>query len=116
MSYRICRSEFHLPGSLCGTGRVKDMTQVCFVVWPVLYSSLYGRFLLLQLSNVGSVVVMNFMFACFDIAGALADRGSDAWWLKLLYGSERAKDAMQSTYVSVLAKTVQEINEWLYAA
>lgn len=32
-------------------GRVKDLTQTCFLVWPVLYSSLYGRFLLLQLGK-----------------------------------------------------------------
>lgn len=79
-------------------GRVKDLTQTCFIIWPLLYSSLYGRFLLLQLDSVGSVVVLNFMFACFNIAGELDNRGSDAWWLSLIYG-ERAKDAMQATKV-----------------
>lgn len=74
------------------------MTTTCFIVWPILYSSLYGRFLLLQLENVGSVVILNFMFACFHIAGMLNDRGGDHWWLSLLYG-ERAKDAMQATRV-----------------
>ena len=79
-------------------GKVKDLTTTAFIVWPLLYSSLYGRFLLLQLDNVGSIVIMNFMFACFQIADMLMDRGGDAWWLSLLYG-ERAKDAMQATYV-----------------
>ncbi len=79
-------------------GRVKDLTQTCFIIWPLLYSSLYGRFLLLQLESVGSVVVLNFMFACFNIAGVLDSRGSDSWWLTLLYG-ERAKDAIQATKV-----------------
>ena len=77
---------------------MKDLKQTCFIIWPVLYSSLYGRFLLLQLDSVGSVVVLNFMFACFEIAGAMADRGVDAWWLSLLYG-ERAKDAIQASRV-----------------
>lgn len=76
-------------------GRVKDLTHICFLVWPVLYASLYGRFLLLQLDNVGSVVIMNFIFACFSISGELSDRGSDSWWLSWIYG-ERAKDAMQA--------------------
>lgn len=79
-------------------GRVKDLKQTCFIVWPLLYSSLYGRFLLLQLENVGSVVVLNFMFACFHIAGALDDRGSDCWWLDLMYG-QRAKYVLQATKV-----------------
>lgn len=65
-------------------------------MWPLIYSSLYGRFLLLQLESVGSVVVLNFMFACFHIAAQLDGRGADSWWLSLVYG-ERAKDAMQST-------------------
>ena len=67
----------------------------------MLYASLYGRFLLLQLENVGSVVVLNFMLACFAIAGALNDRGSDAWWLTTIYGGERVKDAIQATVVSM---------------
>jgi hypothetical protein len=79
-------------------GRIKDLTQTCFIMWPIIYSSMYGRFLLLQLDSVGSVIVLNFMFACFHIAGQLDGRGSDAWWLSLIYG-ERAKDAMQSTKV-----------------
>lgn len=36
------------------------------------------------------------MLACYAISAALAERGSDSYWLKLLYG-ERAKDAMQAT-------------------
>lgn len=79
-------------------GRVKDITQTCFIVWPLLYSSVYGRFLLLELESVGSVVVLNFMFACFHIAGALDDRGSDNLWLTLMHG-KRAADAMEATKV-----------------
>ena len=85
-----------LTNTTLPTGRVKDLTQGCFIVWPFIYSSLYGRFLLLQLDSVGSTVILNFMFDCFDIASALDDRGSDGWWLGWLYG-ERARDAMQAT-------------------
>ena len=89
-------------------GRVKDLTQTCFIIWPLLYSSVYGRFLLLELESVGSVVVLNFMFACFHIAGALDNRGSDCWWLKLMYG-ERAKNAMQATKVVDEMELVQQL-------
>lgn len=86
-------------------GRVKDLTQMCFIVWPVMYASLYGRFLLLQLNSVGSIVVMNFMMACFQIAGELNDRGMDDFWLFLLYGKS-AVDAMQATRVRSIAYRV----------
>lgn len=76
-------------------GRIKDLTQACFLIWPVLYSSLYGRFLLLQMNSVGSIIVVNFMMSCFQIAGELNDRGSDDLWLGMLYG-RRAIDAIQS--------------------
>jgi hypothetical protein len=76
-------------------GRVPDLAHTCFLVWPMLYSSLYGRFLLLQLDNVGSVVLIDFMMACFEITGMLVDRGKDQGWLKLLYG-DRANYAMQA--------------------
>ena len=66
----------------------------------MLYASLYGRFLLLQLENVGSVVIMNFMFACFAIMGDLTDRGADFFWLSWVYG-DRAAEAMQAVRVSL---------------
>ena len=88
-----------MPPPPATAGRVKDLTQTCFYVWPVLYASLYGRFLLLQLDNVGSVVIMNFMFACFAIMGNLTDRGSDYFWLAWVYG-DRAAEAMQAVRVS----------------
>jgi hypothetical protein len=34
-------------------GRVPNLQQTCFIVWPMLYASLYGRFLLLQLEGMG---------------------------------------------------------------
>lgn len=80
-------------------GSVKNLQQISFLVWPALYSSLYGRFLLLQLENVGSVVIMNFLLACFTISSSLIDRGQDSMWISFLYG-EKAKYAMEATHVS----------------
>lgn len=79
-------------------GHVHNMQQLCFLVWPVLYSTLYGRFLLLQLENVGSVVVMNFLIACFTISSDLIERGTDAPWVSFLYG-KRARDALNAVEV-----------------
>lgn len=79
-------------------GHVHNMQQLCFLVWPVLYSTLYGRFLLLQLENVGSVIVMNFLIACFTISSDLIERGADAPWVSFLYG-KRTKDALNAVEV-----------------
>lgn len=77
-------------------GHVDNLKQVCFLVWPILYSALYGRFLLLQLEDVGSVIVMNFLFACISISSQLHARGPDSFWLGLLYG-RKARDAMETS-------------------
>ncbi|PRW32967.1 hypothetical protein C2E21_8152 [Chlorella sorokiniana] len=69
-------------------GYVPDMMACIFLGYPILYASMYGR--------VGSVVVMNLIFACFDLAVRLEDRASDGLALKLLYG-ERGRDALTAT-------------------
>ena len=51
-----------------------------------------------QLDNVGSIVVIDFMLACFQIALQMEDRGRDTFWYKLLYG-QRAHEAMTATLV-----------------
>ena len=75
-------------------GSVDNLKQTTFMVWPVLYSTLYGRFLLLQLEDAGSIIMMNFLFACVQLGLMLQGRGSDATWLGWMYG-KRARDAME---------------------
>lgn len=75
-------------------GSVDNLKQTAFMVWPILYSTLYGRFLLLQLEDAGSIIMMNFLFACVQLGLMLQGRGSDALWLGWLYG-KRARDAME---------------------
>lgn len=75
-------------------GHVDNLKQMSFLVWPILYSTLYGRFLLLQLEDVGSIIMMNFLIACVSIGVQLQGRGSDAMWLGWMYG-RRARDAME---------------------
>lgn len=38
-------------------GRVDNLKQTAFLVWPVLYATLYGRFLLLQLEDAGTLFI-----------------------------------------------------------
>ena len=54
---------------------------------------------MLQLNNVGSILIMNLVFACFDLAGRIGDRASDGLVLMLMYG-DRARDALTSLRVS----------------
>lgn len=74
-----------------GAGNVPDLTQSLFLIYPLLYSAVYGRFLLIQLSNVGSIIVQNGMQAFWQVrtrdgcqakmchsAGLLAGGGSHA--------------------------------------
>ena len=75
-------------------GHVDNLKQMSFLVWPVLYATLYGRFLLLQLEDVGSIIMMNFLIACVSIGIQLQGRGSDGIWLGWMYG-KRARDAME---------------------
>lgn len=75
-------------------GHVDNLKQMGFLVWPVLYATLYGRFLLLQLEDVGSIIMMNFLIACVSIGLQLQGRGSDNLWLGWMYG-RKARDAME---------------------
>lgn len=52
----------------------------------------------IQLDGVGSVIIMNLIFACFSLANRLEDRASDGMALKMLYG-ERGRDAVTATRV-----------------
>ncbi|KAL4422698.1 hypothetical protein ABPG75_008895 [Micractinium tetrahymenae] len=77
-------------------GYIPEMTAAIYMSYPVVYASMYGRFLLLSLDNVGSVVIMNLIFACFDLASKLGDRASDGLLLKLLFG-ERGRDVITAS-------------------
>jgi hypothetical protein len=74
-------------------GSVDNLKQTAFMVWPILYSTLYGRFLLLQLEDAGSIIMINFLFACVQLGLMIQGRGTDVSWLGWLYG-KRARDAM----------------------
>ena len=48
--------------------------QTALYLWPYMYNSIYGRFLLLQLGGVGSVLVLNILMACFGLVGRMTNR------------------------------------------
>ena len=59
-------------------GPVPNLMQTALYLWPYMYNSIYGRFLLLQLGGVGSVLVLNLLMSLFSIVGNLSSRHSPA--------------------------------------
>lgn len=70
--------------SLCVAGEVPNLMQTVIYIWPYMYNSLYGRFLLLQLGGTGNVLVLNLLICLVSIVGKVSSRSSLALLLKLL--------------------------------
>ena len=51
-----------------------NLMQAVLWIWPVMYKSIYGRFLLLQLGTASNVVVLNVLISVFNISSRLATR------------------------------------------
>ena len=73
-------------------GRVPALMHATMFVWPAMYNSIYGRFLLLQLDTAGSVSALNVMLALVGLAGRLGGRGVSIP-VKLMYGGRAAEAA-----------------------
>ena len=58
---------------LCA-GPVPNLMQTALYLWPYMYNSIYGRFLLLQLGGVGSVLILNLLMSLFSIVSHLSSR------------------------------------------
>ena len=65
-------------------GEVPNLMQTVIYIWPYMYNSLYGRFLLLQLGGTGNVLVLNLLICLVSIVGKVSSRSSLALLLKLL--------------------------------
>ena len=52
------------------------MMQTVMYIWPYMYNSIFGRFLLLQLGGVGSVLILNLLISLYSLAGKIATRSS----------------------------------------
>ena len=48
--------------------------QAVLWIWPVMYKSIYGRFLLLQLGTTSNIVILNVLISVYNLAGRLANR------------------------------------------
>ncbi len=70
---------------------VPGMAQTVFFVYPYMYKAMYGRFLLLQLSNGSGIVMLNFVVCMLDLIGRLASRNADMMLLRLMYGRRTAQ-------------------------
>ena len=55
-------------------GPVPNLMQTSLYIWPFMYNSIYGRFLLLQLAGVGDVLVLNVILSLYDVVGRLSTR------------------------------------------
>ena len=64
-------SSFSVPAH---AGPVPNLMQTALYLWPYMYNSIYGRFLLLQLGGVGSVLVLNLLMSLFSIVSHLSSR------------------------------------------
>lgn len=59
-------------------GAVPNLMQAVLWIWPVMYKSIYGRFLLLQLGNTSNIVILNVLISVYNVAGRLATRQVNA--------------------------------------
>ena len=55
-------------------GAVSNLMQAVLWIWPVMYKSIYGRFLLLQLGTTSNIVLLNVLISVYNVAGRLATR------------------------------------------
>ena len=55
-------------------GAVPNLMQAVLWIWPVMYNSIYGRFLLLQLGTTSNIVILNVLISVYNVAGRLASR------------------------------------------
>ena len=53
--------------------------QAVLWIWPVMYKSIYGRFLLLQLGTTSNIVIINVLISVYNLAGRLANRQARMW-------------------------------------
>lgn len=65
-------------------GEVPNMMQTVIYIWPYMYNSLYGRFLLLQLGGTGNVLILNLLICLYSIVGKLSSRSSLGLLMKLM--------------------------------
>ena len=59
---------------MSSTGAVPNLMQAVLWIWPVMYKSIYGRFLLLQLGPTSNVVALNVLMSVFNVASRLSSR------------------------------------------
>ncbi|CAL8467812.1 g7350 [Coccomyxa elongata] len=77
-------------------GAVPNLMQAVLWIWPVMYKSIYGRFLLLQLGNTSNIMVLNVLISVYSVAGRLASRQGSGMLLQLMYGT-RTAEAISAT-------------------
>jgi hypothetical protein len=103
-------------------GHVDNLQQTIYMIWPMVYSSLYGRFLLLQLEDIGSVIFVDFLLNAFELCYKLVERSEDEFWLSFVFGKRYRnahtacidRDEMEMT--EKLTKTTMEMGSIMAAS
>jgi len=67
------------------------MVHVVMLYYPYIFKSVYGRFLLLQLSKDTSVMALNYIICLLDLIARLATRNADTLLLRIIYGKRTAQ-------------------------
>eukprot|EP00898_Chlorokybus_atmophyticus_P001848 jgi/Chlat1/2664/Chrsp179S02510 len=63
--------------------------KVVSMIMPLTIASIYGRFLIVQVENVGDIFLLNVTLALFETMGRLTTRDKDAWFVRILRGPRR---------------------------
>ena len=93
----------------CGAGTVPHLQQVVFLYYPYIYKSVFGRFLLLQLSKSTSVMALNYLLVLLDVIGRLASRNADMMLLRLMYGRRPAQVCWLDACTQCMHTTLQAL-------
>ncbi|KAK9830977.1 hypothetical protein WJX81_004646 [Elliptochloris bilobata] len=95
-------------------GPVPNLMQAVLWMWPAMYRSIYGRFLLLQLDSASSVAVLSVLLSILSVASRLCSRQGSSLAFRLLHGT-RTAEAMAATSAAsqirlaeVFASTIAE--------
>lgn len=72
-------------------GATAPLATAPLYIWPLMYKSIYGRFLLATLDTAGSVAVLNLIMAFVGLAARVASRTPGAVRVKASYGATAAE-------------------------
>jgi hypothetical protein len=80
-----------LSQRVCEPGPSPNLQAASYFVFPEVYKTIFGRFLLLSFSKPQSVILLNVTIAIFDLVGRLSTYNGDIYITRLIYGLRPAQ-------------------------